>query len=139
MSGYNTEQKKLIIDFFSENPERSFTIDQVAAALCERGAPIGKSTVYRLIPRLTECGMLKKFSEVSGRKNLYQIVICEHRCEHFHMKCKICGKLFHMDCAISAALTEKLLAEYGFSADKENTVIFGVCLDCRSRDGEQSL
>lgn len=131
MNGYNTEQKKLLIDFFIGHKEESFTIEDVAAALEAKKAPIGKSTIYRLIPRLAEEGTLKKFSTDGRRGNFYQLLACEHRCEHLHMKCVGCGRLFHLSECVSKALLDEVKSSDGFSVDIEKTVLFGKCRDCR--------
>ena len=55
---YNTVQKKALIAFLKENSARSYTIDEISNEIA-----VGKSTIYRLIPTLVSCGIVKKFNE----------------------------------------------------------------------------
>ena len=54
---YNTQQKKELMDFLKKHPERSYTIDEIAAEMKadpDFANPPGKSTIYRLMPGLAE-------------------------------------------------------------------------------------
>lgn len=136
MSSYNTEQKKLLEEFMAENRDRSFTIDEIIEGLRgmrgESEIP-GRSTVYRLIGRLTEEGKVRKFVKTDSRKASYQLVAGQHCDCHLHLKCVGCGKLFHMDEEISDELVRRISAFSNFSVDEEATVLFGKCAVCGNR------
>ena len=137
MAAYDTKQKRALLDFLNANPDRGFSVEELYTALLtthpDDPAP-GKSTLYRLIARLVSEGLVKRFSVGNGRQFAYQIVSC-HTCDtHLHLKCTACGCLYHMDHAVSERIMTEVLRRSDFSLDERETVLFGVCHDCRQRD-----
>ncbi|MBR3644855.1 MAG: transcriptional repressor [Lachnospiraceae bacterium] len=134
MAGYNTEQKKLIIDFLSRNCENSYTIEELIVGLNNEASDSqtvpGRSTVYRLINRMVEEGNVKRFVKGHSRHFYYQCIGSAHCHDHIHMKCTNCGKLFHMDDAITEKLLLEVLSSSHFKVDKEETTLFGTCDHC---------
>ena len=137
MTGYQTEQKKMLIDFLSEQHERAYTIEEAVLALRERcgeAAP-AKSTVYRLMQRLVEEGTVKRLGVGNSRRFVYQLMTGEDCCAHLHMKCHACGKLFHVEAEISHQIASTLKLAGGFSLDESETVLFGECATCHRTGG----
>ena len=132
MSEYNTEQKRMLWSFLCSNCEISYTAEELVDGLRElygADAP-GKSTVYRLLPRLVEEGQVKRLVKGRGRSFVYQGVRGEDcRC-HLHMKCMSCGKLFHLDESVSDELLSRIRKNTDFSVNEEETVLFGKCGSC---------
>ncbi len=131
---YNTEQRKIVTDFFTANRERAMTVDEAArgiSALCaERGvAAPGKSTVYRLISKLFGEHVLKRFTR-DDKRFLYQIAGCPGCDPHLHLKCTGCGRLIHMEHSASDRLMREIMTGNGFSVDEEHTVLYGTCTEC---------
>ena len=132
MKEYNTEQKKEIVALLEENRENAYTAEEIAASLRERygeSAP-GKSTVYRLLPRLAESGRVIKESLPDGRGHAYRAVCEGECCGHIHMKCTRCGGFFHLDGGASQELFSSVKSRDGFTLDLRETVLFGVCARC---------
>ena len=123
---YNTQQKKLLIDFLRENKEQSFSVDEIALKIS-----VGKSTIYRLITDLAANGTVKKFAREGGRGFFYQFINDDGECGcHFHMKCTDCGKILHMAEKATEHILNDIFDKENFVADKSRTVIFGKCLEC---------
>jgi Fur family ferric uptake transcriptional regulator len=49
---------------------------------------------------------------------------------HLHMKCLDCGRLLHLDGALSEALAGRIRKEADFALCEEETVLFGRCAAC---------
>ena len=134
---YNTEQRKIITDFFEMNFERAMTVEEAAegiASYCRKeglAAP-GKSTVYRLVSKLCEEDVLRRFAR-DDKRFVYQLAACPEDEPHLHMKCRDCGRLFHMEHSESDRLLREIMRSNGFSVDEERTVLYGTCTDCGSR------
>lgn len=131
MSGYNTEQKKILISYMTEHCKISLSIDEWIDSMRrdfdDRFIP-GRSTFYRIIQKLVEDGkVIRTSSEGHGAK--YQIAQCE-ALDHLHMKCLSCGKLIHLSHSVSDSLEKSLIKE-NFNIDKSKTVIYGKCSKCR--------
>lgn len=132
MSEYKTEQKKLLLDFLKHNKDQSFTVEEIEAGMIKDGiSPPGISTIYRLISKLCEAGTVKKFNDTDKRKAVYQLKGGSECEEHLHMKCTECGKLLHMNNDVSKELLNEIFDLSNFSVDKETTVLFGKCKDCK--------
>lgn len=140
MAIYNTEQKKALVEFLNRHKDEAFSADEIDEKMKEElgeRAP-GKSTVYRLLPKLLEEGMVKRFEKNNKHQFLYQIVGGESCHSHLHLKCIGCGKLLHMSEAASQAVLNDVFKANDFSIDKEKTVLFGICSQCeKNKDKDQ--
>lgn len=128
MSGYQTEQKKLMLAYLSRHADAAFSAGELATTLGECG--VGKSTVYRLITQLCEEGVLRRFSRAGGGV-AYQYLGSDTCTAHLHLRCTACGRVIHLDGAAAAPLGALLENEYGFRLNEGRTVLLGLCADCR--------
>lgn len=137
MSSYHTAQKSLMLDFLTENPERSFTAEELSEAMIERfgaeSAP-GKSTVYRLIRKMADDGVVKRTARGDGRGMVYQASAGERCAMHLHLKCTECGRLLHMSDERSGNILGQIFSENKFSVDERQTVLVGRCADCAEKE-----
>ena len=128
---YQTKGRQELIRFLSQNPDRQFTTEEICVAINGDGEK-GKSTVYRLLSTLCKEDVVRRFRNEEGSCNVYQYVGADCDCKlHFHEKCLDCGKLQHLDCHGTAEFARHLLAEHGFAVDCGQTVLYGLCADCR--------
>ena len=134
MKSYNTNQKKLIVDFLKNNAEKQYTIEELAENITSKDAKIGKSTIYRLINKMVEEGSVRRTVKGNSRQFLYQYADIEECRFHLHMKCRECGKLFHMDDEKSKKLMDMLHDGNGFDLDMRETLLMGTCEKCHIDD-----
>lgn len=137
MAEYATEQKRILKKILEDNSNSAYTVEELICKLKAEypHSPLGKSTVYRLMTRLTEEGTVKRFVRGNSRKFAYQIVIGEHCDCHLHLKCMSCGKLIHLDESISDELLGRVRDTNDFSVNEEATVLFGKCSSCKNSKG----
>ena len=131
MAEYNTEQKKLLLDFLEKNHDSSYTIEEITNELKARGATVGKSTVYRLMTRLVEEKRVKRQLSDGSRKAIYRITLDAHCHNHLHLQCIKCGKVLHLDEEVSDKLLDTVKQINNFSVSEEDTVLMGKCADCK--------
>ena len=131
MAHYQTAQKKLLLDFLREHSRQAFTIEELAAALEGREHAPGKSTLYRLMPLLVQEGRVERFVRGTSRQFLYQMMGESCR-THLHLKCSICGQMVHMGHEESLELVRMIDKKYHFSVSEGDTVLFGLCENCRT-------
>ena len=136
MSSYNTEQKKMLLDFLERHHDSSYTLDEIVDGLraAEGDNAPGRSTVYRLMTRLVDQKRVRRFSGEGSRSFLYRIIADDHCRNHLHLKCLGCGKILHLDHATSDSLLQKVKEIEGFSISEEDTLLFGNCAACRTGD-----
>lgn len=131
MAEYNTEQKKLLLDFLEKNHDSSYTIEEITNELKARGATVGKSTVYRLMTRLVKEKRVKRQLSDGSRKAIYRITLDSHCHNHLHLQCIKCGKVLHLDEEVSDKLLDTVKQINNFSVSEEDTVLMGKCADCK--------
>ena len=131
MASYHTQQYETLLTFLKAGTQTQYTSDDIIQAVCADGK-LGRSTAYRLIGRMTEEGLLRKFHK---DKHVYYQFVEEHdHCsDHFHLKCSGCGKLVHLDCHMMDALQSHILDKHGFSLSPAQTVLYGLCDHCERR------
>ena len=136
MAEYNTEQKKLLLEFLEENHDSAYTIEEITNALKARGASVGKSTVYRLMTRLVEEKRVKRQINDGSRKAIYRITLDSHCHNHLHLQCIKCGKVLHLDEKVSDKLLDTVQRLNDFLVSEEDTVLMGKCADCKLGGGK---
>ena len=130
MAGYQTKHRRQVLSFLAQNPEQSYSAEELAAALAiEYGGEVpGKSTVYRLVGKLAQEEQIRRFEPEGVHLSYYQINSCH---DHLHLKCTDCGKLIHMKESASEQLLRKILQSNGFSVNEHQTVLSGRCNHCK--------
>ncbi len=136
MAEYNTEQKKLLLEFLEENHDSAYTIEEITSELKSRGASVGKSTVYRLMTKLVEEKRVKRQLSDSSRKAIYRITLDAHCHNHLHLQCTKCGKVLHLDETVSDKLLDTVKRLNDFSVSEEDTVLMGKCAECKLGGGK---
>lgn len=135
MAEYQTEQKRILLDFLKANSESAFTIEEIAAELAKtkNGTPPAKSTLYRLMTRLVEEKRVRRQAGEKGRQFVYRIIADEHCRSHLHLQCTECGKILHLDDKLSDRLLQSVKKSSNFAVSEEDTVLMGRCADCKWR------
>ncbi len=123
---YKTRQKEEVLRFFEEHPDECFSAKDIIDSPFVR---VGEATVFRCLTRLTEEGLLRKYTGVGGA--LYQLSSSESCKGHFHLKCTGCGRVEHLDCSVIDDMSRHIAEEHSFSVDISRTVIYGLCAVCR--------
>ena len=97
--GYQTKQKTQILAYLQENRAKHMTAAELLHLLTENGTPIGAATVYRQLERLEADGLVRRYA-LDDRGSACWQYVDENQdcCSHFHLKCTVCGTLFHLDC-----------------------------------------
>lgn len=136
MTGYQTQQRTLLIRFFESHPDEAFTIDEITRRLCgEQGEPApSRSTVYRTVADLEKEGCLKRTYLADRRRSAYQY-LDPHACAgHLHVRCEKCHALMHLDAKISDEIARLLQSDASVSLDLSNTVLMGCCEACSRKN-----
>lgn len=127
---YNTGKRGQILDFLAANADSAFTLEEICDGILPDGK--GKSTVYRLVSELVKEGAVRRLSDGRTRHCAYQFTGREECREHFHLLCRDCGRMLHLDSALSHAVLDSILTA-GFSPEP-GAVIRGRCSSCTVAD-----
>ena len=127
---YSTRQKRELLSFLKDHKMENFSVDDVVFRLQDQGTKVGRTTAYRYLEALAEQGNVRKYQNAQGVTQ-YQHIEDDGSCaKHFHMMCKLCGALYHVDCDLMKSLASHIAEEHGFTLDPRETVMVGVCGKC---------
>lgn len=129
--GYQTKHLKQIEALFEEHPGEHFTAEQVLMMFRKQGKVIGLSTCYRNMEKLVSSGMITKYE--TGGKSCFSLCNKNDK-EHYHLRCTNCGSLLHTDCDYLDALSEHIKKDHGFVLNKQRSVLYGICKECRNKE-----
>ena len=129
VSGYATEQRKLLMLFLQCHPDECFSAAEIAEALSD--ASISLSAVYRNLSYLEKEGLINRQVKAGRRESYYQFVAAASCRNCLHLSCVKCGSVHHMQ----AESIEGLL-QNGFALDCKKTVLYGVCRNCTEKENE---
>ena len=125
LEGWLTRQRQQLLEYLSKHTDEQMTARQIADALTAESISI--SAVYRNLSALEEEGILKRSIRENTREVYYQYIAAEGCKDSLHLSCRVCGKSIHL----GEKETEQLLESTGFQIDKTETILYGVCADCR--------
>lgn len=123
---YNTEQRKLLLSFFEKYPDRNFTAKEIYE---KTGGDISLSAVYRNLSELSSSGMITK-NAGEKREAVYRFSGASECKNRLHLCCSVCKKTVHIDNE-TAEKIKTALSDDGFGLNISDTVLYGVCPDCK--------
>lgn len=124
----NTAARSAILDLINDSHVALSqpAIQHKLNGLCDR------VTIYRVLDRLLDDGLIHKIVNVNGVVNYAACNSCNHKHEHghehehIHFSCRVCGELTCLDHVIpSFSLPE------GFQAEETFFTISGICKNCQ--------
>ena len=119
----NTFQKKLVMDVAIKlcHP----TADEVYACIFSKYPTVSRATVYRNLNLLVAEGMLSKVEMPDGADCFDKTLL-----KHYHMRCRVCGRVEDAELPYQSALLEKLGNTHGFFVEEHDILLKGVCRVC---------
>ena len=129
MPGYNTKQRRILLAFLEQHPDELFSARQIADAL--KAEQISLSAVYRNLVQLEADGQIRRYTKSGTQETFFEYIAAEHCKDVLHMKCVKCGRTFHMTEQSAVMLAELLTRNEQFSLDRNNTVLYGACSQCK--------
>jgi len=124
---YNLGKRERIVELLSKCGSQSMTLEEICALVTD--GTHGKSTVYRLVSELVKDGCVRRITEEGTRRVTYQYMGDCHCSEHLHLKCRDCGRLFHLSGQESGALMSAVKTVANFTLDGQ-ALLFGRCALC---------
>lgn len=126
-----TEQREQVAEVILGS-HGHLSADDIERELKERGAHVGKATVYRTLDLLAESGMItardfgegfRRFEPARGRQH------------HEHLICLRCGKVIEFTNERLERMKALIAEEYGFRHHHHRLEIFGTCPECQQQGG----
>ena len=104
-----------------------FDLEGLLAASRKHSEGVSTASVYRTIPLLLECGIIKPV-ETTGKQSRYELSV--GREHHDHMLCTGCGRVIEFYSPRLERLQDELCAERAFTGTAHTLEIRGHCKRC---------
>ena len=105
------------------------SVENIFLQAKEKNNKISLSTVYRIIDKLSELGVVREASRQDD-KALYELVQHGH---HHYIICTRCKKMAILDSCPITELEQKISDETGFYITGHKYEIYGECQECHKR------
>ena len=110
--------------------DEHFEAEQVLHVLRQRGKKVGKATVYRTLPLLVDCGILKQV-RFDVKQAHYEHAFGEG--PHEHMVCRRCGRIVEFSSGELLELRSQIARRHHFHAISHRFQLSGLCWECSIR------
>ncbi len=132
-----TSAARLVLGWLLAHPDTSYTHAQLLAALADDSGELDRVTLYRLIDRLTQVGLLLCRVDAS-RTRRYQVMpagvhaIPHFECQSCHKDSPLAGALQAnaKDLERAAQTAMEALKALGYKGMSMDFAVRGVCVDC---------
>jgi len=132
---YNTKQRAAILAYIASLEGAHVTAAQIAAYFALETVPIGRTTIYRHLEKLTTGGQLRRYVTDGISGACYQLINNYDACDsHLHLKCEGCGELLHLECEALDELERHVYDQHAFQVNTIKTVLYGTCDECLHRN-----
>lgn len=123
-----TPQRVLILDAVCDGNGHT-TLGEVYARVRQIDRSIDRSTLYRTLKLFVDLGLV--ISADTGDGEVYYEIAKPHR--HHHLVCRQCQTEQEIEHTLLQNLFDQVLQQYGFKADTDHLVLFGMCSKCASQ------
>ena len=104
-----------------------FEADQVLYLLRERGAKVGKATVYRTLPMLVECGVLQE-ARFDAKRTHYKFAFGRSRRDQ--LICRRCGRIIEFESEDVLRIRSRIGETHKFHVTGHRFQLTGLCQTC---------
>jgi Fur family ferric uptake transcriptional regulator len=125
-----TGARRAIVEAIFERPGH-FEIEELIQTLRVRGIRGSRATVYRIVPLLTEAGLIQQAVVTAELRSYERSLGREH---HDHLVCSRCGKVIEFHEQLFDELEKKVAAQYGFRLEGHHHQLVGACPACQARE-----
>ncbi len=133
-----TYASKLVLGWFLAHPDTSYTHSQLLSVLAEdQHEELDKVTLYRLVDRLTQVGLLLCRVDVQRVRRFQAMPASVHAIPHF--ECQSCHRDSPLSDALQASTHDleraaqsalEALRALGYQGHSMDFAVRGVCADC---------
>ncbi|MCA9730034.1 MAG: transcriptional repressor [Candidatus Eisenbacteria bacterium] len=131
---FTRERSELLSAIFQA--PRHFEAEDLIRTVDERESRVSRATIYRTLGLLEECGILRK-SLFGHNRHFYESTVGRHH--HDHLVCIRCGQIREFEEDRIEDLQEEICTRFGYTIVDHVHEIFGICGECREREGNNPL
>ena len=120
------EREEIIGEIFATNDH--FDVDELYLRLRSKGSRVSKASIYRNIPLIMECGLIKEVWHEDGHMHYEPMYGQSHHC---HLRCIKCGKVVEFVEEELQVIEERLAERHDFLVVDHRLDVVGYCSTCR--------
>ncbi len=121
-----TKQRVMILDAVCEGGGHT-TLGQIYARVRVIDRSVDRSTIYRSLKLFVDLGLVVS-ADMGNGETYYEIPKPQH---HHHLVCRQCGRDLEIEHTLLQRMFDQVSQNYGFKADTDHLVLFGVCANCQ--------
>ena len=121
-----TRERHTLLHAVLDNPEH-FEAEQLLVNLRQSGRRVAKATIYRTLPLLVSCGIIKQV-QFGDKLTRYEHTFGQN--PHDHMVCRRCHRIIEFNSQDVVRLRTVLASKYKFHALTHRFEIGGLCWEC---------
>lgn len=126
---YTPERRILLEEVLST--AQHFEAEQLLISLRQAGKRVAKATIYRTLPLLADCGIIKQV-QFGDKMAHYEHMLGQ--APHDHMVCTRCRRIIEFDSAEVDNLRDQIAGRHDFAATGHRFQITGLCSACAAAD-----
>jgi len=104
-----------------------FDAEELYLLLRRKHGRISRASVYRTIPLLLECGLIRAVGHHNGRYHYEHIYGHAHHC---HLLCLRCGKMVEFTVACLSEIGKQVGMKHGYKVTGHRLEFHGYCTEC---------
>jgi Fur family ferric uptake transcriptional regulator len=108
-----------------------FDVDELHLRLRNQGTKVSKASIYRVLPLLIDCGLVREVDFSDGHWHYEHIYGHAHHC---HLRCLGCGEILEFEEPTLNRLEEQLAREYGYRIKGHQLQVHGYCATCQEAE-----
>ena len=120
------EREEIIGEIFATNDH--FDVDELYLRLRSKGSRVSKASIYRNIPLIMECGLIKEVWHEDGHMHYEPMYGQSHHC---HLRCIKCGKVVEFVEEELQVIEKRLAERHDFLVVDHRLDVVGYCSTCR--------
>jgi Fur family ferric uptake transcriptional regulator len=120
------EREEIIGEIFAADDH--FDVDELYLRLRGKGSRVSKASIYRNIPLIMECGLIKEVWHEDGHMHYEPMYGQSHHC---HLRCIKCGKVIEFIEEELQVIEKRLAEKHNFLVVDHRLDVVGYCSACR--------
>jgi Fur family ferric uptake transcriptional regulator len=123
------EREEILREIFEVHGH--FDVDELHLRLRSQGTKVSKASIYRVLPLLIDCGLVREVDFSDGHWHYEHIYGHAHHC---HLRCLGCGEILEFEEPTLNRLEEQLAREYGYRIKGHQLQVHGYCATCQEAE-----
>lgn len=125
---YTPEREKILQEILAI--QGHFDVDELFLRLRRQGSKISKASIYRTLPLLVDCGLIREVDYTDGHWHYEAIYGYPHHC---HLRCLKCGALVEFEEPLMTCVEQKLAWQFGYLIERHTLEVQGYCPQCQAQ------